>query len=131
MPVHKIRDLSRPESAPDNAEQLDLSVIVPIYNEEESLPHLFAALFPVLESMKCSYEVICIDDGSKDASVEVLRQQAEKTPQLKVIALRRNYGQTAAMMAGLDHASGECIVSLDADLQNDPKDIPALVAKLN
>ncbi|KJS15109.1 MAG: glycosyl transferase [Hoeflea sp. BRH_c9] len=107
-----------------------LSVIIPIYNEEESIPVLCRDLFNVLETIDTSFEVICINDGSKDKSLEILRAEASVRPELKIVSFRRNYGQTAAMMAGIDHAAGEVIVSIDADLQNDPRDIPALLAKM-
>lgn len=108
-----------------------LSVIIPIYNEEESIPDLCRNLFGVLDTIDTSFEVICINDGSKDRSLEILRAEAAARPELKVVSFRRNYGQTAAMMAGIDHAAGEVIVSIDADLQNDPRDIPALLAKMD
>lgn len=108
-----------------------LSVIVPIYNEEESIPKLCESLFSVLDGIGRSFEVICVNDGSRDTSLEVLKSQAARRRELKVVNFRRNYGQTAAMMAGIDHASGEVIVSIDADLQNDPGDIPLLLEKLD
>ena len=108
-----------------------LSVIIPIYNEEESIPDLCRNLFSVLDTIDRPFEVICINDGSKDRSLEILRAEAAVRPELKIVSFRRNYGQTAAMMAGIDHAAGEVIVSIDADLQNDPRDIPALLAKMD
>jgi dolichol-phosphate mannosyltransferase len=107
-----------------------LSVIVPIYNEIGNLPELEKQLFGVLERMGRSYEVVMIDDGSQDGSVAWLKAAAALRSQMKLVLFRRNYGQTAAMMAGIDHSSGDIIVSIDADLQNDPADIPTLVAKL-
>ena len=108
-----------------------LSIVIPIYNEEENIPLLASRLFDVLSSMPYTVEVLAIDDGSTDQSFERLRDEAARRPQLKAIRLRRNYGQTAAMMAGIDHAAGQVVVSLDADLQNDPADIPNLLAKLD
>ncbi|MEI7605778.1 MAG: glycosyltransferase family 2 protein [Rhodospirillaceae bacterium] len=108
-----------------------LSVIVPVFNEEESIPLLCCDLFQVLDSLGISFEVIAIDDGSLDGSLNALRREAAAHPQLKVVSFRRNYGQTAAMMAGIDHASGKIIVSIDADLQNDPHDIPRLLEKVD
>jgi glycosyltransferase involved in cell wall biosynthesis len=108
-----------------------LSVIIPIYNEEESIPDLCRNLFSVLDTIDTTFEVICINDGSKDKSLEILRAEAALRTELKIVSFRRNYGQTAAMMAGIDHAAGEIIVSIDADLQNDPRDIPALLAKMD
>jgi glycosyltransferase involved in cell wall biosynthesis len=120
-----------PVSELKRALAVDLTVILPIYDEEESLPELFAKLFDVLDTLDCRYEVLSVNDGSKDRSIDVLHQIASKHPQLRVVDFRRNYGQTAALMAGFDHARGDIIVTLDADLQNDPADIPRLIAKLN
>ena len=108
----------------------ELSVVVPIYNEVESLPHLIEAISNSLKETQLSYEIICVDDGSTDGSTALLTQLAEKSPNLKGILLRRNYGQTPAMAAGFKYAQGQAIVSLDADLQNDPADIPMLLDKL-
>ena len=108
-----------------------ISVIAPIYNEVDSLPHLLPAIATSLESTGLTYEVICVDDGSKDGSTQWLQSQANVQSELVAVILRKNYGQTAAMAAGFDQAQGEIIVTLDADLQNDPADIPALLAKLD
>lgn len=108
-----------------------LSVLIPIFDEEESIPALAEQLFPVLRSLGRSYEVIAVNDGSRDRSQEVLEEVAAKYPELKIVRFRRNAGQTAAMMAGIDYSSGEIVVTLDADLQNDPSDIPVLLAKLD
>ncbi|NJM20937.1 MAG: glycosyltransferase family 2 protein [Richelia sp. RM2_1_2] len=110
---------------------LDVSVVVPVHNEVESLPHLLEAISSTLIASHLNYEIICVDDGSTDGSVQLLKQQAQIRTDLKSIILRRNYGQTAAMAAGFFHAQGKSIVTLDADLQNDPVDIPMLLAKLN
>ncbi|MDP2699707.1 glycosyltransferase family 2 protein [Thalassospira sp.] len=107
-----------------------ISVIVPIYNEEDSIPGLCQALLAVLDLLGRPFEIICVNDGSSDRSLEILRQETTLRPELKVVSFRRNYGQTAAMMAGIDHASGEIIIPIDADLQNDPEDIPLLLAKI-
>lgn len=115
---------------PLRTSSVDLSVVLPIFNEEESLPILFDRLIPVLDAMNCRFEVLAVNDGSHDRSLAVLRQIAENRSEVRAIDLRRNFGQTAALMAGFDHARGEIIVTLDADLQNDPADIPALVAKI-
>ncbi|BAY75509.1 glycosyl transferase family protein [Nostoc linckia NIES-25] len=109
----------------------DVSVVVPIHNEVESLPLLLEAIASTLSSSQISYEIICVDDGSIDGSGEYLKQEAQTRPDLKAVILRRNYGQTAAMAAGFHYALGKAIVSLDADLQNDPADIPMLLAKLD
>lgn len=110
--------------------KLDVSVVVPTYNEVESLPHLIEAIATSLTENEIDYEIICVDDGSKDGSAEFLKQQAAVRSDLKAVLLRRNYGQTAAMAAGFKYAQGKAIVTLDADLQNDPADIPQLLAKL-
>lgn len=108
-----------------------VSVVIPIYNEEESIPHLFATLLPVMDGLGQPYEVIAVNDGSKDGSSFKLAEAAAARSEVKVIEFRRNAGQTAALMAGIDHAAGEIIVTIDADLQNDPEDIPMLLAKLD
>jgi len=108
-----------------------LSVITPIYNEEKNIPILVNQLLAVLQTLQKPFEIIAINDGSRDGSLAELREQASLHPELKVVDFRRNYGQTAAIMAGIDHASGDVIISIDADLQNDPHDIPALLAKLD
>jgi dolichol-phosphate mannosyltransferase len=107
-----------------------ISVIVPIYNEEGSIDHLVERLFGVLDGLSYRFEIIAVNDGSRDNSLALLRKAAERRPELKIVNFRRNYGQTAAMMAGIDHAAGDILVAIDADLQNDPDDIPALLAKL-
>lgn len=110
---------------------LQVSVIVPIYNEVESLPQLIDVIATTLNEQQISYELICVDDGSTDGSVELLKQQVAQRSDLRAILLRRNYGQTAAIAAGFKHARGQVIVTLDGDLQNDPADIPELLAKLD
>ncbi|MBE9161808.1 MULTISPECIES: glycosyltransferase family 2 protein [Microcoleaceae] len=110
---------------------LDVSVVVPVYNEVESLPHLIEAIASAIQPSGLSYQIICVDDGSKDGSAELLKQLAGSRDDLCAVLLRRNYGQTAAMSAGFDRATGRAIVTLDGDLQNDPADIPLLLAKLN
>ena len=110
--------------------KLDLSVVVPIHNEVESLPHLINRIATVLKANQLNYEIVCVDDGSWDGSTEVLKQKARTRTDLQAIILRRNYGQTAAISAGFKYAQGQVIVTLDGDLQNDPADIPRLLAKL-
>lgn len=111
--------------------RIDVSIVVPIYNEEESIPHLMGCLFDVIERSDRSFEVLAVNDGSRDRSLELLRHEAERRDALRVIDLRRNFGQTAAMMAGFDHAAGDVIVTIDADLQNDPEDIALLLAQID
>jgi glycosyltransferase involved in cell wall biosynthesis len=110
--------------------QPEISVIIPVFNEEESVGELCVDILRVLQRLNLPFEIIAIDDGSTDRSKSVLRAAAAAIPQLKVINFRRNYGQTAAIMAGIDYASGKVIVSIDADLQNDPEDIPLLLQKI-
>lgn len=110
---------------------LDLSIVVPIYNEVDSIPSLVQAIADAVEQTQLSYEIICVDDGSVDGSTEVLTEMARKRGDLKGLILRRNYGQTPAMAAGFETAIGKVIVTLDGDLQNDPADIPLLLAKLD
>ncbi|ACB52972.1 glycosyl transferase, family 2 [Crocosphaera subtropica ATCC 51142] len=113
-----------------NYSETYLSVIVPIYNELESLPLLVQAIADVLTENQLSYEIICVDDGSQDGSAELLQDLANSRHDLVAIIFRRNYGQTPAMAAGFQYAKGNIIITLDGDLQNDPADIPKLVAKL-
>ena len=110
--------------------QLDLSVVVPLYNEEESLPHLVEQLLAALRPGGERFELVLVNDGSSDGTAAVLERLSGEVPELVAVLLRKNYGQTAAMAAGFDAATGEIIVSLDGDLQNDPADIPMLLAKL-
>lgn len=105
-----------------------ISLVIPVYNEAESLPDLFAALETSLAGM--DYEIICVDDGSQDDGMRILREQAARDSRLKVIEFRRNFGQTAAINAGIRHANGDVVVLMDSDLENDPADIPRLLAKL-
>jgi dolichol-phosphate mannosyltransferase len=107
-----------------------VSVVLPVHDEIESLPSLIAAITSILTDSQLSYEIICVDDGSQDGSTDWLKMQAQLRPDLRAVILRRNYGQTAAMAAGFNHARGDIIVTLDSDLQNDPADIPLLIAKL-
>jgi dolichol-phosphate mannosyltransferase len=107
------------------------SVIVPVYNEQDSVALLVDNLLTVLGGTNEPFEIILVNDGSTDVSSEILASVAKAHQQVKVIEFRRNFGQTAALMAGVDHAAGEVIVTIDADLQNDPKDIPNLLDKLN
>mgnify|MGYP001773241717 CR=1 FL=1 len=104
-----------------------ISVVIPAYNERENIPILYEKLTKVLDG---DYEIIFVDDGSKDGTFEVLKDIAQKDKQVKVIRFKRNYGQTAAMYAGFQHARGDVIITMDADLQNDPEDIPLLLKKL-
>lgn len=113
---------------------MDLSIIIPVYNEEENLPLVFDAIHASIAgySKELQWEMIYVDDGSKDQSLDVLMKLYEKDSEhMRVVELRRNFGQTAAIAAGIDHALGEIVVMLDADMQNDPADIPMMLEKLN
>jgi glycosyltransferase involved in cell wall biosynthesis len=111
---------------------MNLSLIIPVFNEQDNLPLLFEAIYKVMPPLDQSWEVILVDDGSRDNSLSVLKEYAQKDPShVRVISFRRNFGQTAAIAAGLDYAQGEIIVLLDADMQNDPADIPMMLAKLD
>lgn len=107
-----------------------VSVVVPIYNEVESVPRLVEAIAAALQPHTLDYEIICVDDGSRDGSGDLLKQMARSRTDLRAVLLRRNYGQTAAMAAGFNYALGQSIITMDGDLQNDPADIPLLLAKL-
>jgi glycosyltransferase involved in cell wall biosynthesis/Flp pilus assembly protein TadD len=111
-------------------DKIGLSIVVPVFNEEENVPVLYKELVETLRTLKQAYEIIFIDDGSTDKSRDVLAGIAAKDKCVKVIFFRRNYGQTAALGAGFKYARGEVVVTLDADLQNDPADIPKLLAKM-
>ena len=109
---------------------MDVSVVVPIYNEEENVPHLCAALHDSLSTLSVPYEILLVDDGSSDRTWARLVEAREQHPCIRLIRFRRNFGQTAAIAAGFHHAQGEVIVTLDADLQNDPADIPKLLKRM-
>ncbi len=109
---------------------MDLSLVIPVYNEEESLRELVGEIHQVLSPLSLDYEVILVDDGSADGSLGILREMAANDPRLVIASFRRNFGQTAAMQAGLDASRGEVVVTMDADLQNDPADIPRMLEKL-
>ncbi|MBU0693814.1 MAG: glycosyltransferase family 2 protein [Candidatus Omnitrophica bacterium] len=107
-----------------------VSVVIPIFNEEENIAQLCKEIKLALESLGRDYEIILVDDGSEDGSLKVLKELASKDRLLRVISFFRNFGQTAALVSGMNNASGEIIVFLDGDLQNDPQDIPLLVKKI-
>ena len=110
---------------------MEISVIVPAYNEEQNIPILTTQLTEVLGSLGREYEILFIDDGSRDSTFNVLKALCSSDKRIRAIRFRRNYGQTAALAAGFRNAKGRIIVTIDADLQNDPRDIPPLLAKLN
>jgi glycosyltransferase involved in cell wall biosynthesis len=108
-----------------------VSVIVPMYNEQESVRPLYAAIVQALGELGISYEMVFVDDGSKDDTVAIVRELARIDARLKIVKFRRNYGQTPAMAAGIEHATGEILVTMDGDLQNDPADIGTLLEKID
>lgn len=111
---------------------MNLTLIIPVFNEQDNLPILFEAIYETMNSLGKTWEAILVDDGSRDKSLSILKEYAEKDPQhVRVISFRRNFGQTAAIAAGLDYSQGDIIVLLDADMQNDPADIPMLLEKLD
>lgn len=110
---------------------VDLSVVIPVYNEEENLPHLWPELRAVLESLGPAFEVVFVDDGSRDRSAELIRELREADPRVRLVRLKTNAGETAATDAGFKTARGRRVVTMDADLQNDPHDIPLLLSHLD
>jgi glycosyltransferase involved in cell wall biosynthesis len=116
-----------PHSAFAMSEALPLSVVIPVFNEEETVPHLYVEVRAALEKLGTPYEVLAVDDGSTDGSLARLIACSKDDPRWRVIALRRNFGQTAAIAAGFDYARGDVVVTLDGDLQNDPEDIGKLL----
>lgn len=119
----------QPRESRDNT--LDLSIIVPLYNEEESIVPLYESIVKSVSELGLKYEIIFVDDGSRDSTFAMGRKLCEKDPHLRVIKFRRNYGQTPAMAAGIDHARGRLLITMDGDLQNDPGDIPLFLEKIN
>jgi len=114
-----------------DSEPIVISVVVPVYNEEENLPVLIPTLMKVLEGLGCSCEIIFVDDGSSDGSLRILRDAASRSPSLRVLRFRENRGLSTALVAGMREARGEKIITLDSDLQNDPGDIPKLLEYLD
>ncbi|MBR8831296.1 MAG: Dodecaprenyl-phosphate galacturonate synthase [Chroococcopsis gigantea SAG 12.99] len=117
-------------SPPIVSSGLTLSIVIPVYNEVESLPLLLDKISTVLTAHDLTYEIICVDDGSTDGTTDLLTRLARCRHDLKAVILRRNYGQTPAMAAGFNYATGQVIITLDGDLQNDPEDIPRLLTAL-
>ena len=108
-----------------------ISIIIPVYNETESIGFLLDEVISVMKANKLHFELIVVNDGSKDNTLQVLKELTIKIKELVVISLRKNYGQTAAMSAGFDNSKGDIIITLDGDLQNDPNDIPKLISEIN
>jgi len=115
----------------DQTEPIELSVVIPVFNEEGNLPILIQRLVKVLNPLGLSYEMIFVDDGSSDGSRKILREMAVRYPRLRVIGLKKNRGLSTALIAGMREVRGEKIVTLDSDLQNDPEDIPKVLGYLD
>src|SRR5580765_7510918 len=109
---------------------MELSVVIPVYNEEENVEPLMREVDGVLSPLGRTYEIVAVDDGSRDSTFAALRKMRCMLPPLKIVRLKRNFGQTAALAAGLAYANGDIIVLMDGDRQNDPGDIPALIGML-
>jgi len=112
-------------------ETVEISVVVPVFNEEENLPVLIPKLVKVLNRLGLRYEMIFVDDGSSDGSRSILREMASQYPSLRIIGLKENRGLSTALLAGMKEAQGSTIITLDSDLQNDPEDIPGLLSYLD
>lgn len=117
--------------SPEPHGPMDISVVIPAYNEQENLPILIPKVDAVLSALEGEHEIVVIDDRSTDNTRQVLRELAETYPRLKPLYFKTNCGQSSAFEAGFRHARGEVVVTMDADLQNDPEDIPTLLAKMN
>ncbi len=128
MREYQLKPVRKIEKAGEGPE---ISVFLPVYNEEENIEPLHSKLTRALEELERAYEIIYVNDGSADDSLARLREIAARDNRVRVVALRRNYGQTAAMSAGIDHARGEILIPMDADLQNDPADISRLLERLD
>ncbi len=113
-----------------NINQL-ISIIIPVFNESESIGYLLDEVVNIMHTNKINFEIVVVNDGSQDSTSNVLDELTSKIKELSVISLRKNYGQTAAMAAGFDNSNGEIVITLDGDLQNDPNDIPILISHIN
>ena len=110
---------------------MDVSIVIPLYNEEESVDALYREVTAAAERLDREYELILVDDGSRDGTTEKLRTICDRDPRVKAVRFRRNYGQTAALQAGFDHARGNVVITLDGDLQNDPNDFGLLLRHID
>jgi glycosyltransferase involved in cell wall biosynthesis len=127
LPTSRVKAGAHPEAA----QHPRLSVVIPVYNEEESVPHLHQRLRQALAALPYTSEVIYVDDGSRDRSFAALREATAGDPRVRIVRFRRNFGQTAAIQAGIEYSRGDVLVFMDADLQNDPDDIGTVVAQLD
>jgi len=129
--IHPMRIMDSSDIQQDRNEPTDISIVIPVYNEEGSIIILYNKLNQVLENLEKQYEIIFVDDGSEDNSLNIISDLANKDKHIAVIKFRRNYGQTAAFAAGFRYAAGNVVITMDADLQNDPADIPRLLDKMS
>jgi glycosyltransferase involved in cell wall biosynthesis len=113
-----------------NEKRHDLSLVIPVFNEQDNLNQLYDEITSSCQKLDKSYEVVFVDDGSTDQSLDILVKLRERDPRVRVIRLRKNFGQTAALSAGFDHSNGDIVITLDADLQNDPEDFKMLIDKI-
>jgi glycosyltransferase involved in cell wall biosynthesis len=125
-----VGDVAGPMTKASSEAEVEVTIVVPILNERENIRPLYESVIAAMEDSGRRFEMICVDDGSSDGTAAELEAIAALDPRIKVVTFRRNYGQTAATMAGFDHAAGSIIVPMDGDLQNDPRDIMALLDKL-
>jgi glycosyltransferase involved in cell wall biosynthesis len=112
-------------------ETIDISIVIPLFNEEENVAEAYRQVKETLVSLGRPYEIIFVDDGSRDGTLSILKEIASRDGSVRVISFRKNFGQTAAMAAGFDYAKGDIVIPMDGDLQNDPDDIPVLMAKVD
>lgn len=112
-----------------NSDSVEISIVIPLYNESESIEHLFARLTPVLVGLDLDYEIICVNDGSQDDTIKRLIELNQQDPTIKIVSLSRNFGKEIALTAGIDYASGAAVIPIDADLQDPPELIEKLIAK--
>ena len=110
--------------------QIYISIVVPVFNEKEVIGQFHSSLYRVISDMNVSYEIIYVEDGSMDGTLDILKALQKECNHVTIIEFRRNYGQTQALQAGFDHARGEIIISMDGDLQHDPREIPDFVEKI-
>lgn len=115
----------------DTATPIRYSIVIPLYNEQENVRPLYERILAAMKELSGSYEIVFIDDGSRDDTFKILASICEHDPQVTAIRLRKNFGQTAGLQAGFDHARGEIVISMDGDLQHDPAEIPAFIAKMS
>ncbi len=125
-----MNDVTGHSRSEDDPAKVDLSIVVPVYNEEEAIDAFFVRVIPVAQSVTSDYEIVCVDDGSTDSTLLRLIEQRVRNPRIKVISFSRNFGKDVALSAGLDHAKGQSVVPIDCDLQDPPELIPTMYARM-